>query len=70
MDRIYIVGYEDVVEIAFTNRADAEEYVLATAENYLYEDYLQGYYPTFNDYAWELKIGAMGYWIESIPLRG
>ena len=70
MDRVYVVGFEDSVEIAFTNRADAEEYILTIAEIAIYEDYLQGYCPSYHDYAWELRISASGYWIESIPLMG
>lgn len=66
MSEIYVVGFEDDVEVAFKERADAEEYILTIAEIAIYEDYLRGYWPSYNDYAWELKIDAMGYWIEKI----
>lgn len=68
MSEIYVVGFEDDVEIAFKERADAEEYILTAAEQDIYEDYLLGYTPTYNDYAWELRISASGYWIEKILL--
>ena len=68
MSEIYVVGFEDDVEIAFKERADAEEYILTIAEQDIYEDYLLGYTPTYNNYAWELRIGVLGYWIEKIPL--
>ena len=67
MNEIYVVGFEDDVEIAFEERADAEEYILTTAEENIYEDYLRGYNPS-EDYCWELRLGACGYWIITIPL--
>ena len=68
MDRVYVVGFEDDCLIAFKERADAEEYIFTIAEENLYEDYCQGYCFTYNNYAWELRIGVLGYWIESISL--
>lgn len=67
MNEIYVVLYEDEAEIAFNNRADAEEYIFATAEENFYEDCLQGYNPS-EDYCWELRLGSSGYWITAIPL--
>lgn len=67
MNEIHVVLYEDDAVIAFNNRADAEEYIFTTAEENIYEDYLQGYNPS-KDYCWELRLGALGYGITAIPL--
>jgi hypothetical protein len=66
LNEIYVVCFEDDVEVAFKERADAEEYILTVAEQDIYEDYLLGYTPTYNSYAWELRISASGYRIEKI----